>query len=466
MPRHGVARLPDPRAVAHDVLVRVETTEAFADVLLAARLRSSVVSALDRSFVTRLVYGTLAWQGRLDHHLGGLVRMPLARLEPAVRAALRLGLYQLLFLDRVPAYAAVDGSVRLARAAGRGAAGLVNAVLRGAATAGRDGLPLPDAGADPVERLSVEWSHPRWLVERWAAEVGWDELPRLLAADNHRGPTSVRANTLVTSRDALLAELVAGGIAAAASRWACDGVVIGHGAARLRALPAWREGRLAFQGEVSQLVTPLLALANGARVLDACAAPGGKACHAAALLGGTGLVLALDPRPGGVRRIAAEAARLGAGCVRPVAGDARRPPLRESFDAVLVDAPCSGLGTLRRHPELRWRRRPEDIPRLAALQHAILAGVAPLVRPGGSLVYAVCTISREETEDVIGALCATEPRFVVEPVGAGTSTPAALASPDGFLRSFPHRHGLDGFFAARLRARSRDSRLDSSFPVR
>jgi 16S rRNA (cytosine967-C5)-methyltransferase len=264
----------------------------------------------------------------------------------------------------------------------------------------------------------------------------------------------VRANTLRVDREAVLAELSAAGAAAVPSRWARDGIVIGRGAARIRQLPAWHAGRLAFQGEASQLIAPLLGLAPGARVLDACAAPGGKAAHAAALLRGTGVVVALDSRPGGGRRIAAEAARLGATAVHALAGDARRPPVRGGFDAVLVDAPCSGLGTLRRHPELRWRRRPEDVPRLAALQEDILAGVAPLVRPGGVLVYAVCTLTRAENEDVVAHFRAAHPVFEVEDIDATGSAPAALATPEGFLRTLPHRHGLDGFFAARLRARS------------
>jgi 16S rRNA (cytosine967-C5)-methyltransferase len=456
MPRRRVAPAPDARTIAHGVLVRIETSEAFADRLLAARLAETRLGAADRALVTRLVYGTLAWRGRLDHHLGGLLRTPLGALAAPVRAALRLGLYQLLFLDRIPAYAAVDASVRLARrAAGRGAGGLVNAVLRRAAAAGRGGLALPDPAVDPLGRLAVEWSHPRWLVERWADEVGMEELPALLAADNVRGATALRANTLRTTRAALLAELEADQVVAAPGRWATEAIVVRRGAGRLRGLPGWRAGRFAFQGEASQLVTPLLGLAPGQRVLDACAAPGGKSGHAAALLGDVGLVAALDRRPGGARRIAAEAARLGATCVRALAGDATRPPLGVVFDAVLVDAPCSGLGTLRRHPELRWRRRAEDVPRLAGVQRDILHAVAALVRPGGVLVYAVCTPMRDETDAVIDGFLAVDRGFVVEPLpGSVAALPDALTR-GGFLRTFPHRHGLDGFFAARLR-RCRD----------
>ncbi|TMA67992.1 MAG: 16S rRNA (cytosine(967)-C(5))-methyltransferase RsmB [Deltaproteobacteria bacterium] len=411
MPRRRVrTAATDARRLAFGVLIRVESTAAFADVLLARRLADTPLPPREQALATRLVYGTLAWQGRLDAHLAQLVRdTAVDRLDAPVRAALRLGLYQLLFLDRVPAYAAVDASVRLARAAGAGASGLVNAVLRRAAALGAAGLALPPAAGDPLGRLAVEWSHPRWLVARWADEFGAEALPALLAANNERAPTALRANRTVTTRDALQAELAAEGLSTTEP---------------------------------------------GMRVLDACAAPGGKTAHVAELLGAEAFVLALDRRPGGLRRVLVETTRLGARPVVAAAGDARHPPLAGSFDAVLVDAPCSGLGTLRRHPELRWRRRPEDIPRFAALQREILAGVAPLVRPHGVLVYAVCTLASEENEQVVAALSAAHPRLVVEDVRDHLPPAAApLADGKGFFRTLPHLHGLDGFFAARLRAR-------------
>jgi 16S rRNA (cytosine967-C5)-methyltransferase len=437
----------DPRGVAQDVLVRVETTSAYADVLLARRLAGTSFSIQDRALTTELVYGTLAWQGRLDRHLAQLVHRPIAALDPPVRAALRMGLYQLLFLDRVPAYAAVDASVRLARRGG----GLVNAVLRRAARLGREGLALPEEGSDPMDRLAIEWSHPRWLVERLAAQVGAAELPALLAAHNRRGPVALRATR---PNDADLAgELSAQGARIAPGRWAPEALLVERQAARLRTCTAYRAGRFVFQGEPSQLVTGLLGIEPGGTVLDACAAPGGKTVHAAALAGPKGSVVALDPHRSGVGRIVAEAARLGVAPHTAVA-DARRPPLRRAFDAVLVDAPCSGLGTLRRHPELRWRRRPEDLPRLAELQRELLAGVAQLVRPGGVLVYAVCSPLREETDDVIAGFLTTQPGFARESV-VPCLPPAAvpLASGDGALRTWPHRHDVDAFFAVRLRAR-------------
>jgi 16S rRNA (cytosine967-C5)-methyltransferase len=444
------AAAADARSVAHAVLLRVETTAAFADVLLARGV--GALSGADRALATDLVYGTLAWQGRLDHHLAALLRgTTVARLDPPVRVALRLGLYQLLFLDRVPAYAAVDASVRLARRTAPGAAGLVNAVLRRAAREGSGASSLPDLAADPLARLAVEWSHPRWLVERLAEEVGLDDLPALLESHNRPGRVALRVNTPRVTREALTVELASAGIAVAPGRFAPDALVVERAAGRLRALPAFRAGRFAYQGEASQLVTLLLGLDPGARVLDACAAPGGKTLQAATLVGAGGRVLAFDVHRAGARRIAGEAARLGA-AVSVAVADARRPPVHGTFDAVLVDAPCSGLGTLRRHPELRWRRQPADLPRLAALQRALLDGVAPLVRPGGVLVYAVCTPLRLETDDVVAHFLAAHPGFVAEPAGPGLPAVARdLVTPGGALRTWPHRDDLDAFFAVRLR---------------
>jgi 16S rRNA (cytosine967-C5)-methyltransferase len=269
-------------------------------------------------------------------------------------------------------------------------------------------------------------------VERWARDFERDDLIRLLASDNLRGPVAVRANRLRATRDALAAELRAAGADAAPGEWASDAIVVRRGAARLRSTPAWRAGRFAFQGEASQLVAPLLDLAPGARVLDACAAPGGKSAHVAAL--GAGDVVALDVRLAR-RQPTFVARRGGSGRTRCtlLAGDARRPPLHDLFDAVLVTRPCSGLGTLRRHPEVRWRRQPADVDRLAVLQRQILEGVAPLVRPGGTLVYAVCTLMREENADVIRDFVAAAPRF--------TST-TSRAGVTGRVRERPHARGL------------------------
>jgi 16S rRNA (cytosine967-C5)-methyltransferase len=440
------------RSVAHEILIRVETTGAFADVLLGDRLAAGVLGPEDTRLCTQLVYGTLAWQGRLDHHLTTLFRRPLARLDPPVLSALRLGLYQLLFLERVPAYAAIDTSVSLVARQGPGVRGLVNAMLRKAA-AGPHTLSLPPA-ADRIRRLAVEWSHPEWMVARWAEVYEPGELVALLRANNDPPPTTLRVNPQRTSRDEVIAELEGQGVPAQPGTWATSAVVIARGGAGVLAATALAGGRVSFQSEASQLVVDLLDPQAGMRVLDCCAAPGGKSTALAERLAGTGLVLALDPRRAGLGRLHTECGRLGLTGVWAAVADARFPPTRATFDAVLVDAPCSGLGTLRRHPEVRWRRRPEDIPRLAALQRAILDQVSPLVRPGGTLVYAVCTLTAEESEGVIRDFVATHPTFGVEPADRVLPGSAReLTDSAGFLRTLPSRHGLDGFFAARLARR-------------
>jgi 16S rRNA (cytosine967-C5)-methyltransferase len=429
----------DARAVAHEVLVRVETEDAFADVLLAHRLAGDALAARDRALATELVYGTLVWQGRLDHFLRRLLHEPLERLDPPVRAALRLGLYQLRVLERVPAYAAVDASVRLA---GKRAGGLVNAVLRRATR--EDEPPLPD---DPIDRLAIEWSHPRWLVERWVRELGADEAAAFLEANTRPPHVAIRPNPRRTTPDALRTTLAEAGIETGPSEVVDGALVVESRAARLRDLPAWRDGLFAFQGEASQLVARLVDVPPDARVLDACAAPGGKTLAIAERLGAGRPIVAFDRNRTGLARLVRDAARLGVEAVVAEA-DARRPPTARTFDAVLLDAPCSGLGTLRRHPEIKWRRQPEDVVRLAALQRELVVGIAPLVKPGGLLVYAVCTRTQDETIGVVDALLAAHPRFVVEP------PTGPCVDPDGFLRTAPHRHAQDGFFAARLRARA------------
>ena len=327
----------------------------------------------------------------------------------------------------------------------------MNAVLRRAVREGRERVALLDATADPLDRLAVEWSHPRWLVARLADEVGVDELPALLAAHNTRGPVTVRVNPLRTTLEALTRELDESGVGTAPARWADGALALARGAGGLRALPAFLAGRFAFQGEASQLVTALLGVSPGDSVLDACAAPGGKTAQAAAASGGR--IVALDVHRGGVRRIAAETARLG------ITNAAPSWPTPGAYRCAPRSTPSwstrrARLGTLRRHPELRWRRREDDLPRLATLQGELLAGVASLVRPGGTLVYAVCTPMRAETDDVIASFLAQHPRFARESAAAHLPARAAtLVSADGALRTWPHRHDLDAFFAVRLRAR-------------
>jgi len=438
------------RALAAEVLLRVEREVAHADAVLAEALARTGLTPRDRGLTSRLVYGTLAWQGRLDWQLARLAARDLASIDPAVRVALRLGLYQLTLLDRVPDHAAVATSVEIVKRHAPAAASLVNAVLRRAIRE-RAALPLPDPTADPTEHLAVAFSHPRWLVERWLARFGAGETRALLATDNEAAPTVLRARR--GGRDALLARLAAAGIAARAARFAPDAVHVDardpHG------LEGWSDGAFSVQSEASQLVVLALDVRPGMRVLDVCGAPGGKATYAAEIVGETGLLVAVDHRRRGAATLKRAAARLGLGNVAVTALDARtagRAFRAETFDRVLVDAPCSGLGTLRAHPEIRWRRGPTDLTRLAATQRAMLAAVTPLVKRGGAVVYATCTLTEEENDGVVRAWLSSHPELQRETVAPSLPDAArALVDPEGTLVTLPHRDGLDGFFAVRAR---------------
>jgi 16S rRNA (cytosine967-C5)-methyltransferase len=440
------------RALALDVLLRIEKESVHADVTLAAALTASGLSTRDRALATRLVYGTLAWQGRLDWQLAHLANREPTTLDAHVRATLRLGLLQIDLLDRIPDHAAVTTSVELAKRHVPAASGLVNAVLR-RATRERHHLPLPDPTVDPAAHLAIALSHPRWLVERWQARFQPGELRELLTADNEAAPTVLRARP--GDRDALVARLTAAGVACEAGRFGPDAVrvqaVDPHG------LPGWAEGAFSVQSEASQLVAHLLAPKPGLRVLDACAAPGGKTTYVADLMSDRGLIVALDHRRRGARAVAANAKRLGLRSIAALALDAGAADAAfgdRTFDRVLVDAPCSGLGTLRAHPEIRWRRQPADLVRLATQQRRILEAVTPLVKPEGVIVYATCTLTDEENEGVVAAWLEAHPELGRERAEAYVPEAARiLVDAGGSLRTFPHRDDLDGFFAVRIRRR-------------
>jgi len=439
------------RGIAVAVLRRVEADGAWADVTLDAALRERALSQRDRALAVRLVYGTLAWRALIDWHLARLAQRDPQRLALPVRTVLRLGLYQLLHLERVPPHAAVSTSVDLAKRLAPAAAGLVNAVLRRAVRE-RDALPLPDA-ADPVRHLAITLSHPEWLVARWRAELGESETRLLLAADNTAAPTILRARP--GTRATLLATLREADVEATPTRYAPDGVRVE--AVAPHALAGYADGAFAVQSEASQLVGHLLGARPGLRVLDVCAAPGGKACHLAETVAPDGRAVAIDQRLRGARAISAMGRRLRVRTLTALVADARHPPLAADarFDCVLVDAPCSGLGTLRAHPEVRWSRTPEDVRRLAVLQAEILEAASAYVRPGGALVYATCTISAAENEDVVERWLAAHPEL--ERTNAAAHLPeaaAGLVDARGALHTFPHRDDLDGFFAVRVQRRA------------
>jgi len=424
----------------------VEEGGAYASRALDAALGAAgALDPRDAGLATELVYGTLRRALTLDAALAPHSKRPLAELDPAARTALRLGAYELLFL-RTPAHAAVGEAVTLALGADHGrAAGYVNAVLRSLAR--RPALPAPPPfETDPAGHVAAAEALPRWLAEEWVSWLGAAEALALAAAMNRPAPLTVRSPV----RDALVARVNAAGLSLAPTACSPDGATLASGSVQALARAA---GELPFQvqDEAAQLVAHLaLGDLRGrrARVLDACAAPGGKTFHLAELLGAGSEVVAIENHPRKADALAKEAARRGL-AVRVVQADASAPlpGLEEaSFDAVLVDAPCAGLGTLRRHPELKLRRAPEDLPRIAEVQRGILDRCARYAAPGAPVTYAICSLSRAEGPQVVEALLAQGYRRTPAPAGF----PAAVLDARGDLLTLPSRHGADGFYAARL----------------
>jgi 16S rRNA (cytosine967-C5)-methyltransferase len=448
------ASSPDARALAWTILQRVEAG-AYADALLGRQLHTCGLTARDQGLVTRLVYGTLAWQGYLDHIVAAFSRRPPQDLDAAIRTLLRLALCQICVLTRIPPFAAVDTAVNLAKKFRGGAASFVNAVLRRAAS-GWQQVQFPSPVEDPCGHLALRLSHPRWLVERWVAQYGLEETEALLRANNEPAPTVLRANRRRIEPAELLRRLREAGYGADPTKYSPVGIAI-TAAGPPESIPGYDDGQFSLQGEASQLVGFLAGARPGERVLDACAAPGGKATHLAELMNDQGQILALDTNVRGIQRVERMARRLGLSIVQTTVGDAAADlplPTGEQCDCVLVDAPCSGLGTLREHPEIKWRRTPEDIAASAALQGRLLLNLEQYVRPGGTLVYATCTLSVEENDDVLAAFLRARSAFTVDdPRPFLPRSAHALIAGDDTLRTFPHQQALDGFFAVRLKRR-------------
>lgn len=444
------------RRLALEVLTQVEDRAAYASLLLDARLQQAGLPREERALATELTYGVLRWQGRLDYLLAAVAHRPWESVDPALRRLLRLGAYQLLFLTRVPAYAAVNETVALTTAprsqGNRGAKAFVNAILRRLVEQ-QAAICFPDPSIDPVGALATRWSHPRWLVTRWLARLGAEETEALLRANNDPPPLSVAANCLkrrpkeVEDRLALISGSVTPG------RFVPWVFHLKDGAEALRD-PAFASGWYFPIDEAAALPVVLLDPQPGETLLDACSGGGGKAALLSGLLGRSGRVIALDPSARAHRRLCEARLRLGLDRVLPVQADARQASRLFTcpIDRVLVDAPCSGLGTLRRHPERKWQQQEAGLPALAQLQQELLQGVAPLVTPGGVLVYCTCSLEPEETDLVIEAFLRASPDFAPDecPVTLPPAV-AGLVDSGGCLRTWPHRHGIDGFYAIRLR---------------
>lgn len=441
------------RVIALDILVKVEQQGAYSNLLLNSSLQKSALSREDAGLVTELVYGTISRMNTLDFVLEEFVSKGIAKLQPWVRNLLRLSLYQIMYLDRIPSHAAVNEAVNIAKKKGhQGISGMVNGVLRSVLRAGE--LPVMPDGLSPAKRISIQYSHPLWLVKRWIAKYGVETAEAICVANNEPPAVSVRVNTTMISREALLSQMTEQGLQASASEVSPYGIVV-KGGGNL-ALSSWyRDGYLSVQDESSMLVAEAVAPEPGMRVLDCCAAPGGKTAHMGELMKDEGSILANDLHPHKAKLISDQAARLGLDIV--VTGSADALELEHtlehaSFDRILLDAPCSGLGVIRRKPDLKWRKQPEDIASVASLQGQLLQSVSKLLKPGGVLVYSTCTTEQTENSEVVAAFLQQNPDFTsitfASPLWdrlVGT----ALAEGEG-IQLLPHHYGSDGFYISKL----------------
>jgi len=433
------------RGLALEILSAVEEGASL-DRLMEDRLFNTSLDTRDRALGTHIIQGTLRFKKYLDWGIAQYLKGDLQDLPPPIRNTLRLAFYQLLFLDRIPAWAVVNEHVSLASVFGHGGtAGLVNAVLRSFLRADRH-IAIPETG-DPVARIAIETSHPEWMIRRWVDRYGEEEARELASANNRIPKLSVRVNRRRTTPEALARRFAEVGIEVTPGRFG-SGTLILDRSSRVPGLPGFAEGWFQVQDDSSALVGLLAAPRSGEQVIDLCSGVGGKTSHLADLAGDESTVVGVDRAMWRLRKLRENCDRLGLHSVFEVCGDVVQPCVQPS-DIVVLDAPCSGTGVLARRADARWKRREEDVPRLARLQETLLEAASPLVKTGGSLVYSVCSMEPEECEDVVRGFLKTNREFELHP--AGEFLEEAVVSEDGYLRTTPHHHGIDGIFAARMR---------------
>ena len=432
----------DAREAAMLALNACQRQGGWSDGALKKQLAAAELSGRDAALATQLCFGVLQNQMLLDFYLAKFSNIPLKRMEGKVVQTLRLGAYQLLYLNRVPDHAAVSEAVSLARKKAKNprAAGLVNGVLRS--------LIRQREALEPPADLFTRYSHPQWLVDSFVARLGREEAEALLAADNGEPPTCAQVNTLKISAEELATMLTAEGVAVEPHPWLPDCLFL-NGTGSLEHLEAFQKGYFYIQDAAAHLAVLAAAPQPGWRVLDACAAPGGKSFAAAIAMENRGSVTSCDIHPHKLRLIEAGYQRLGLDIIHAnlLDGKERKAELLNSFDLVIADVPCSGLGIIRKKPDIRYKD-PEPLENLPRVQAAILDNVADYVRPGGVLLYATCTLLERENEGVVRAFLDKQRDFTLE--GFQVSGPF-LDTDTGMLTCWPHRHGTDGFFFAKLR---------------
>lgn len=432
------------REAALTALEKWRKNGAWSDAALASVIVRAQLDERDAALASRICYGTIQNLALLDFYIAAYSATPPAQLEPKVLDLLRLSAYQILLMDKIPPSAAVNEAVALCKRSGCArASGLVNAVLRRIAEHKADLPEIPGKGT--ADYLATRYSHPLWLVQEWVAAHGYDFAEAALLADNAPAPACIQTNTLKTDGKTLQNRLADQGFAVRAHDSLPDALVCDGG--NLAASDAFRDGWYYVQDAAAKMAVLAADPQPGMRVLDACAAPGGKSFSAAIQMQGRGSILSCDIHENKLKRVRESAQRLGISILKTAAMDARKPlaELRKSADVVLADVPCSGLGVIRKKPEIRYKD-PEELENLPEIQRAILNGLADCVKSGGVLLYSTCTVRQCENEAVIRAFLDEHPEFVPEPF----SVPG-VGAPDGMYTLWPHLHGTDGFFICKLR---------------
>jgi len=436
-----------PRGTAVKILNRIERSDAYLDKLLDAELRSDEMNELDKGLMNEIVTGVVRWQMKLDWVLTGFFHGNFTKAETNIKSALRVALYQILFLDKVPPSAAVNEGVEfIKRLRGQKVADLVNAVLRNIIR-NLENIRYPDPNEDRIRHLAVVESHPTWLVNKWVARFGYDETKELLAANNRRPDLTLRVNRLKIQFDYFLSQLNQYQIQYTRSSYLDYFVRVQH-MTGIGSSEMFKQGFFSVQDESGGLAVQLLDPKPGERIIDLCSAPGGKTTFIGELMKNLGEIVSVDRYETRLNLVRNSAQRLGISNAHFVVADATNVQLPLA-DKVLVDAPCSGLGVLAKKPDSKWRREPDDIRDLVKLQQVILENAATLVKPGGFIVYSTCTIEPEENADVARMFLVNHQEFSIEP--AGEQFPNGVVTAEGWIETFPHRQGIDGSFAIRLK---------------